>query len=288
MIKPRFGRITRSGTQIASADGTPTECPASDAHAHAQESGESESLWSGAVASAARFPPSWRKRRRLVGGRHVEEEGELPEPPSLALETERDAEAASLKVHAGAQQQPNQESDQHHHSGGGTAHDATPAAAPSSPSSPSSEAGDAPVPAAAAHLSQSDAAFEQILHGYRSAAGDQAQQAMTHALVEVRERVLDRSLAMSFNIANWILLREHLAKTASATATQAQSLEQVRTQLTELVTRTPNMPERAVQTLHALLPLLVLHAGRPRHAGHRQRAIAMLDIACIGMGGVRA
>ncbi|CTP92896.1 hypothetical protein XTPLMG728_3400 [Xanthomonas translucens pv. poae] len=283
MIKPRFGRITRSGTQIASADGTPPECPASDAHA--QESGQSESLWSGAVASAARFPPSWRKRRRLVGGRHVEEEGELPEPPSLALETERDAEAASLKVHAGAQQQPNQESDQHHHSGGGTAHDAAPAAAPSPPSS---QAGDAPVPAAAAHLSQSDAAFEQILHGYRSAAADQAQLAMTHALVEVRERVLDRSLAMSFTIANWFLLREHLAETASATATKAQSLEQVRTQLTELVTRTPNMPERAVQTLHALLPLLVLHAGRPRHAGHRQRAIAMLDIACIGMGGVRS
>ncbi|KTF38735.1 type III secretion system export control protein, partial [Xanthomonas translucens pv. translucens] len=64
MIKPRFGRITRSGTQIVSADGTPPECPTSDAHA--QESGESQSTWPGAVASA-RFPPSWRKRRRLVG-----------------------------------------------------------------------------------------------------------------------------------------------------------------------------------------------------------------------------
>ncbi|EKU26022.1 hypothetical protein [Xanthomonas graminis] len=283
MIKPRFGRISRSGTQIASADGTPPECPAPDAHA--QESGESESAWSGAVASSARFPPSWRKRRRLVGGRHVEEEGELPEPPSLALETERDAEAASLKVHAGAQQEPNQDSGQGHNPGGGTAHDATPAAAPSSQDS---QAGDAPVPAAAAHLSQSDAAFEQILHGYRSAAGDQAQLAMAHALLQVRERVLDRSLAMSFNIANWILLREHLAQTASVTAKQTQSLEQVRTQLRELVTPTPNMPERAAQNLHVLLPLLVLHAGRPRHAGHRQRAIAMLDIACIGMEGVRA
>ncbi|OAX56162.1 hypothetical protein [Xanthomonas graminis] len=284
MIKPRFGPITRSGTQIVSADGTPQECPASDAHA--LESGESESLWSGAVASSARFPPSWRnRRRRLVGGRHVDEEGELPEPPSLALETERDAEAASLKVHAGAQQQPNQESEQDHNSGGGVAHDATPAAAPSSETS---EAGDAPVPAAAAQLSQSDAAFEQILHGYRSAAGDQAQLAMTHALLQVRERVLDRSLPMSFNIANWMLLREHLAQTASSTATQTQSLEQVRTQLRELVLPTPNMPERAVQTLHVLLPLLVLHAGRPRHAGHRQRAVAMLDIACIGMEGVRA
>ncbi|WNJ26633.1 type III secretion system export control protein [Xanthomonas translucens pv. translucens] len=293
MIKPRFGRITRSGTQIVSADGTPPECPTSDAHA--QESGESQSTWPGAVASSARFPPSWRKRRRLVGGRHVDEEGELPEPPSLALETERDAEAASLKVHAGAQQQKNQESGQHQNPGGGaahggSAHDATPASAQSSAAAPSSQAGDAPVPAAAAQLSESDAAFEQILHGYRSAASDQAQPALARALLQVRDRVLDRSLPTSFNIASWILLREHIARTtpANVTATPSKSLEQVRTQLRELVKPTSNMPEPATQTLHLLLPLLLLHADRPRNARHRQRAIAMLDIACIGMGGVRA
>ncbi|UKE42602.1 type III secretion system export control protein [Xanthomonas translucens pv. secalis] len=286
MIKPRFGRITRFGTQIDSADGTPPECPASDAHA--QESGESESPWSGAVTSSARFPPSWRKRRRLVGGRHVEEEGELPEPPSLALETERDIDAASLKVHAGAQQQPNQESDARHNPGGGPAHDATNEAVPSS------QADEVPAPAAAAtaaaQLSESDSAFEQILNGYRSAAGDQAPPALARALLQVRDRVLDRSLPTSFNIASWILLREHIARTtpANATATPSKSLEQVRTQLRELVKPTSKMPEPATQTLHLLLPLLLLHADRPRNARHRQRAIAMLDIACIGMGGVRA
>ncbi|MFC6839792.1 type III secretion system export control protein [Xanthomonas theicola] len=278
MIKPNIGRAGFS-TSPLDVDCVPTCCASAHGNASAAEE---ETAWPGAAA-AAQFPPSWRRRRKRSTGRDGQfDDDEWPAPPQATPDPDQAIDAASRQAHAGAQQQPQhgQSEARHDHLGGGQPGDAAPAAP--------EPAHAAHAPAAAATPSgAASALLEEILQRYRNQPAEQAQPALARALSQLRDGVLDRALPASFSVAGWILLREHLLRASQATATPAPALQQLRAQLVDAVRPTPDMPQPAVQTLHLLLPLLLLHAERPRLPRHRQRAIAMLDTLCAGMGGVR-
>ncbi|WP_244292390.1 type III secretion system export control protein [Xanthomonas hyacinthi] len=204
----------------------------------------------------------------------------MPEHPELQHDPDQAIDAAALQAHAGGQQQQHGQSDSRHSPGGSQARHA--AAAVSEPTQ------SATAPAAAAPLAGVDSALEELLQRCRGEPSDLAQPALAQALLRLRDGVLDRALPASFNMATWTLLREHLTRAAPAAAAPAQTLQQVRTQLLQLVRPAADMPTAAAQSLHLLLPLLLLHAERPRRGRHLQRTLAMLDTLCAGMEGVRA